>query len=144
MFTTSCYIRKNTLALRKKLEELGYNICFCAEFKDATWLTTFPAENSVYGTGYYRSGDPYKTQEETLAVYENTTFDIDCADNEELFLALAALRDDSDYMQWFCDYSGGNWTLCTEHVLRGSGEWHTEHGMLHKASVKEIIKQFNK
>ena len=27
--------------------------------------------------------------------------DIDCGDNEDLFLAVAALRDDTDYMQWF-------------------------------------------
>ena len=133
----------NTPKLREKLEELGYRICVCAEFDDAVWLSNSVQTDSIHGIGYFGEDELCKTQEEALSIYENTTLDIDCGDNEELFFALAALRDDSDYMQWFCDHKGGNWTLCTEKVNRGSREWHTEHGILHKASAEEIIKHFN-
>lgn len=75
---------------------------------------------------------------------EEVDMAIDCGSNETLFLAIAALRNDSDYMQWFCDYRGENWVQCTEQVCRGSREWHTEHGILHKASVEELVKHFSK
>lgn len=144
MFTHSCYIRKNTPELRERLRELGYEICPCTEFEGAVWLSTYAPTNSTHGIGYFGDDEPYKTQEEALAAYEHETKDIDCADNEALFLAIAALRRDSDYMQWFCDYRGENWVQCTEQVHRGSREWHTEHGILHKASVEELVKHFNK
>lgn len=146
MFTTSCYIRKNTPELRKKLEEFGYHICACAEFEDSVWLNNLLETSSIHGWGFLGEDAPFNTQEEALRVFEFESKDnkVDCGTNEPLFLALAALRDDSDYMQWFCDYSGGNWTLCTERVHRGNREWHTEHGILHKASVEEIIKHFKK
>lgn len=89
MFTTPCFIRKNTPELRKKLEELGYKYSTFDDLK-LDGITTFPAksEYSVWAN-YHFDG------KHTLKSY------IDCGDNERLFLALAALRDDSDYMQWF-------------------------------------------
>jgi hypothetical protein len=106
-FTTPCFIRKNTPELRSKLKELGYDICCCTEFKDACWLNTFllDKEHSVHGVGYLDEEEPL-TLEQRLQCFlaDNARSEhpnIDCGTNEELFLALAALRDDSDYMQWF-------------------------------------------
>ena len=74
---------------------------------------------------------------------------IDCGDNEELFLAIAAMRDDTDYMQWFVLdepqqwVNIGRWTnvgdmfiVTTEH---NQSDW-----KCHKASVEEIIEHFKK
>ena len=90
MFIQSCFIRKNTPELRKKLEELGYtNIPngrgeWYIPIEELKYLVTYPISGCYQGcNGYW---------------YED---DFDCGTNEELFLALSALRDDSDYMQWF-------------------------------------------
>jgi len=78
-FTTPCFIRKNTEALRKKLEEIGYKMLFPIEYDNLecsdNWVNDIKSLNDCNG--------------------------IDCGTNEELFLAIAALRDDSNYMQWF-------------------------------------------
>lgn len=81
-FIQPCFIRKNTPELINKLKELGY-ISHIFNNNDA---------NNIYvdKLGTYISVD-----------IENLPYYIDCGTNEELFLALAALRDDSDYMQWF-------------------------------------------
>ena len=83
-FTTKCFIRKNTPELRNKLKELriphnDFDDC------DRPWIAVNYGMWISVDEGYDR-----------LFPYE-----IDCGTNEELFLALAAMRDDSDYMQWF-------------------------------------------
>lgn len=82
---------------------------------------------------------------------------VDCGTNEELFLAIAALRDDSNYMQWFItdsilsvsyDDSIGNdhyfiepkgimffWDKNWNHATIISGRYH-------KATVDELIEHF--
>lgn len=73
----------------------------------------------------------------------------DCGTNEELFLAIAALRDDSNYMQWF---------ICTEDYIESPakewkvGDWDLntcpdvtyEQQLPHwrKATVEELINHF--
>ena len=78
-FTTPCFIRKNTPELRKKLEELGYIILFSAR--------------NGYGNGLCACGNSVSSSDTPLNV-------IDCGENEQLFLALAALREDNDHKQW--------------------------------------------
>lgn len=91
MFIQPCFIRKNTPELRKKLEELGYKDSTFVDLK-LGGIITFPSRNE------YSVWANYHFNVHTLNSY------IDCGTNKELFLALAALRDDSDYMQWFiCD-----------------------------------------
>ena len=94
-FCQQCFIRKNTLELRKKLEELGYEPngyeCFW-EDNSRYIITTIDNQGYSYYTLCIKDS----------CLLENELF-IDCEDNEELFLALAALRNDSDYMQWFTD-----------------------------------------
>ena len=91
MFTQSAFIRKNTPELRKKLEELGYKQYFLYLQGDE-FIDTFHHE-------FY--GWVYSSYTENLVLNNYLHNRIDCGTNEDLFLALAALRDDSDYMQWF-------------------------------------------
>ncbi len=82
---------------------------------------------------------------------------IDCGTNEELFLAIAALRDDSNYMQWFItdsilsvsyDDSIGN----DHYFIEPKGimffwdeNWNYAtiiSGRYHKATVNELIEYF--
>lgn len=77
---------------------------------------------------------------------------IDCGDNEKLFLAIAALRDDSDKMQWFVsDYEISNhktgeillpvgyWNQCTEEYF---SDYELSVEYWHKATTKELIEHF--
>ena len=123
-FTQPCFIRKNTPELRKKLEDLGY-ISHIFNNNDA---------NNIYADklGTYISVD-----------IENQPYYIDCGTNEQLFLALAALRDDSDKWQLFIfdgidvpDYflQKGDMWICSldKHLVENC----------HKATVEEIIEHF--
>lgn len=82
---------------------------------------------------------------------------VDCGTNEELFLAIAALRDDSNYMQWFIadsilsvSYgdSIGNDHYFTEPkgiMFFWDENWDNEtiiSGRYHKATVDELIEHF--
>ena len=97
MFTTSCFIRKNTPELRKKLEELGYKPFGSIKYEwDTGWgLST---DNRL---GEFESFD--NNGLENIIKCESPDYEdsIDCGDNEELFIALAALRDDKPDYQWF-------------------------------------------
>jgi len=99
MFTHSAFIRKNTPEIRQKLEGLGYTEhTSILSLGDENCVVTFP-DQSEYMTVHISSVD-----EEML---EETK---DCSDNEELFFAIAALRDDSDKHQWFRNiFKGGVW-----------------------------------
>lgn len=110
-FTTPCFIRKNTPELCKKLEELGYkrNHYFDEEsFNDedvGLQCNPLDCDNNII-TGEYT--DLYCLDEEELK-----DCGIDCNTNEQLFLAIAALRDSSDIHQLFTDGHswGGNLNL---------------------------------
>lgn len=125
MFAQPCFIRKNTPELRKKLEDLGYvNVSKIRYF-----------DKSIYTYCGYKICfvSPYKIKK----VYNNF---IDCGTNEDLFLAIAALRDDSDYMQWFTD--GEKWFQNKQNDIEvihyGAGNPIN----FYKASVEEIIEHF--
>lgn len=137
-FTTAVIIRKNTPELREKLEKLGYNPTqnghgeWFIPINKLSYLETFPLSKSYMGrTGFWNSV-------------------IDCGTNEELFLALAALRDDTDKDQWFTD--GTDWAIWREDgSFRGKPiagfEFHylpssTNYNKYHKATAKEIIEHF--
>ena len=78
-FTTPCFIRKNTDNIRNRLKEVGYKMLSPIEYDNLecsdNWVNDIKSLNDCNG--------------------------INCGFNEELFLAIAALRDDSNYMQWF-------------------------------------------
>jgi hypothetical protein len=109
MFTQECFIRKNTKELQDKLRKLGYDICCCCYFKGAVWLDTNTEDCSVHGIGYIGEELEYMgidTLEKSLNFFlsENEKSEnksIDCGENEDLFLAIASLRDDTNKNQWF-------------------------------------------
>lgn len=128
-FTTPCFIRKDTECFRENLKELGY-IPFDDDKRD--------------GLVADKSGYIYSILENNLI---NSTYN--CGNNKELFLAIAALRDDSNYMQWF---------ICTEDYIESPdkewkvGDWDLntcpdvtyEQQLSHwrKATVEELINHF--
>lgn len=89
-FTTQCFIHKNTANIRNRLKELGY---YCNPYLG--WHNLFTC---VFGINSVYSLDDYDTN--GLKEIDGL---IDCGTNEELFLAIAALRDDTDKNQWFTD-----------------------------------------
>lgn len=143
-FTTPCFIRKNTQELRIGLEELGYNILNSGN-------TTLD-EHNYDGKGSHKSieeGKAIITSYGNLygVIYNVDTVTkkerIDCGTNEELFLAIAALRDDTDKYQWFTD--GDKWILCPK--TKFSTYWvyndiDVNTDTIHKATVDELIEHF--
>lgn len=137
-FTTPCFIRRNTVELRKKLEELGYY--------------PHPSEKKLYEKYPNYVGPSLHTGRGFYAIMpigydEELRFEIYCGTNEDLFLALAALREDNDYMQFFTN--GTHWYLCEANRIENSSLFDKEYKLqikdgsdYHKATVEEIIEHF--
>lgn len=135
-FTTPCFIHKNTEELRKKLEELGYL------FIPNGWNEwSIPIENCEY---LLCDADTY--QGNSISYYTGKmckpNLGIDCIENEELFISIAALRDESDIHQWFTDSK--EWFLCQ--YLKVAMHYQDKPEILfekwHKATVNELIEHF--
>lgn len=128
-FTTAAFIRRNTPELRKKLEELGYRLSG-AELNEDLCIFTEP-EYGLYSVEFF-SNIPHPDE----------TDSVDCGTNENLFLAIAALRDDIDIHQWFTD--GKEWFQCR--FLKVGMHYSDKPEILferwHKATVEELIKHF--
>lgn len=130
MFTTPCFIRKNTPELMQKLWELGYHIYPTCRGIDIINPYIFAHR------GYYAQSPIGRIEEIKW---------IDCGDNEELFLAIAALRDDSDKEQYFTD--GIRWFKCpyerVEECRKNAGNYGNKLiDYSTKATVKELIEHF--
>lgn len=125
-FTTAAFIRKNTPELRKKLEELGYKR-YGNPFQitdDSKLITTIDGEYVPYNVSL------------------DDSF-LDCGTNKDLFLAIVALRDDTDKYQWFTD--GNKWIQCPD--IKFSTYWVYNNidinlDTIHKATVEELIEHF--
>ena len=141
-FTTPCFIRKNTAELRKKLEELGYKLNNGKAW--GRFLVTFRIEET--NEWKYVASPEWDLQ-------NNPDIDvsIDCGTNEDLFLALAALREDSDYMQFFTD--GTEFILCDRYDwvdmysvlcsgLSNAKDRVKELDKFQKATAEELIEHF--
>lgn len=137
-FTTPCFIRKNTPELRKKLEELGYSYGKPEYYidDDDNKYDFIMCHNGRFfllsqANHVIRNGHPLKKHGS-----------INCETDEELFLGIAALRDDTDDSQWFTD--GEDWFLCQ--YLKVGMHYQDKPEILfdkwHKASVDELIEHF--
>ena len=121
-FTTQCFIHKNTANIRNRLKELGY---YCNPYLG--WHNLFTC---VFGINSVYSLDDYDTN--GLKEIDGL---IDCGTNEELFLAIAALRDDTDKFQWFISPEG-IWAYNKNNdSISVSPKWR-------KATVYELIEHF--
>ena len=138
-FTQACFIRRNTPELRKKLEDLGYQ---------------YGGAERTYGEPtclYCNMGRYY----ECVQKPSRDVSIIECDDNEELFIALAALRNDTNENQWFIaqrtmwdeNYNGeitvyyeeGEWLLWDYYSFMEDIP-----SDFRKATVGEIIEHFKK
>nr|DAF50689.1 MAG TPA: hypothetical protein [Myoviridae sp. ct04y17] len=130
-FTTPCFIRKNTQELRRGLKELGYfnNSPQWTNNCSIIWAYQYPMKG--FDTPNYVIADSFDIPFDKHSALCGKF--IDCGTNEELFLAIAALRDDTDKYQWFTD--GDLWFKCGDEVCN-------EGRKIHKATVNELIEHF--
>lgn len=143
-FTAPCFIRKNTERLRESLKRLGIRPLLSNERLNAIGdnIKVYHGREAVFSCSY--------SQE----LYGHF---LDCGTNESLFLAIAALRDDTDDSQWFVadsplsvsydDIVGNDhyftepkgsvffWDINWMHATIISGNYH-------KATVEELIEHF--
>ena len=131
MYTAACFIRKNTKELRDKLSSITGT---------ERWL--FSLRN---GYGNYIIHNQYIDSSDN-SVEDNNCDLIDCGDNEDLFLAIAALRDDSNEHQWFVwdfeegdEGKGDRWK-----IYDNDSNWCWWIFEVHKATVEELIGHFKK
>lgn len=140
MFTTHVFIRKNTLELRQKLNELWYEICPCSATGGDSWL--YNIGNTIHAVG---------PEEQDIFIEDMKLFKrerVDCGTNDKLFLALAALRDDSDIDQLFTN--DRDWTVYRDETREGGlcgfeffgfpSDFNIDN--YHKATKEEIIEYF--
>lgn len=125
MFTTTCYVRGvMTESLQSSLTEMGYHVL--------TSLFNLAGPYECYIVAY-ENGNEGCVAPCDLDVHIAPGC-IDCGDNVEMFLALAALRDDSDFMQWFCDDTRTVFDICRKQKYDGI--------FRHKMSAEEIVEHF--
>lgn len=132
MFTQPCFIRKNTPELRYKLGIIGLRPNTLDDFKNE-WLAANYGMYISVGRGFQ----------------DLHPKDIDCDTNENLFLAIAALRDDTDRNQWFVHKSGYHWWRTEfDSFEKCFYDINDDHDLkledFHKATVQELIEHFSK
>ena len=136
-FIQPCFIQKCTPALIEKLVGLGYKI----------------AGKTILSYGIFCNNGKFKicSTNEQPSIKDKDF--IQCYDNEDLFLALAALRDDSDINQWFIYNTINNavgkfetieWILCKDNNVCNYLNWDNCYKYCQKATVEEIIEHFKK
>lgn len=135
-FTHECIISKNTSELRASLEKLGYK--YGIPPYNHYGYRSLVTYNGLDGVSKYYGTDKVKV--------DNV---INCGTNEELFLAIAALRDESDKAQWFVSDANQFTGMCMTAVDFGefrfcSIDKFPPSGLFHKATVEELIKHFSK
>ena len=112
-FTTPCFVKKNTPEIQKRLKELGYELSNSVRSK-------MTGEIYCY-LGYCYAYCPIGCHSP-----------FDCGENEDLFFAIAALREESDKFQWFID-DLGNWEMSRSDVWMNG----------HKATFGEILMKYD-
>ena len=139
-FTTPCFIRKNTQELRRGLEELGYSKDYPEWTVDCSIIWAYQYPMKGFDTPVYVIADSFDIPFDKHSALCGKF--IDCGTNEELFLAIAALRDDTDKNQWFTD--GDLWFKCGDEVCNETIEYYlNKYGRkIHKATVNELIEHF--
>ena len=136
-FTTPCFIRKNTPELRKKLEELGYvkNSPIWTDNCSIIWAYQYPVKG--FDTPNYVIANSFDIPFDKHSLLCGEF--IDCGTNEELFLAIAALRDDTSNNQyWIFDEDFYKWKK-GDFIIGRFGRCSC---YCHVATVEELIEHF--
>lgn len=156
MFTQSAFIRKNTIELKDKLSELGYDVSELKDTSECIATTSLFSKAVGINESSFDSTNPHHTW--------NCAGRIDCGKNEELFLAICALNDSTDKNQWFIlEANIGSINFPESMLMRGEAvkclvdKWNTDldedgassyfssrNWPSHKASLEELFKIFNK
>lgn len=132
------YIKCSISDLGEALEELGYTID--------------PSSDSEDSYTYIFNGHVYTTEADQLDDVLPINNAINCEKNDELFLAIAALRDDSDYKQYFvCDVEE-SWANLELYRPVGSMSYSlvcdfmsiNDKKNYHKATIEELVNYFIK
>lgn len=140
MFIKECFIRKNTEQLILNLYKLGYEY-----YRPLDWF-----KNICTNFGKNIDFDGNESDRYVIDAFDDGYIShfnkimIDCGTNEELFLAIAALRDDSDKHQWFTN--DVFWIKCSQIDLKNELDNNYEEFCVadfHKATVEELIKKFS-
>lgn len=145
MFTTPCFIRKNNKALRDRLSKMGYYPFYGTDDEE-----DYCNLSKGLGVNHKPWGAPSFFSIHNPDYFISCGW-IDCGDNEDLFFALASLRNDTDKGQWFImdidiytHIGKGDWFMATDI----NGKYHVgtkiEPCYCHKASVEELKKHFRK
>lgn len=144
-FVQPCFIKKNTPELRKKLEELGYEPSHRISIYPDVYQNL--AVCNFFGNRYYGVSDKEASRPGNIEDAIKNRGMIDSGTNEDMFLAIAALRDDTDKNQWFIcikdletafeSFYVGDFILCKIDKFPKS-----EEGYFRKATTKEIIEHF--
>lgn len=125
----------NTTEMREWLEKIGYKLV--DERVDFPFMQTNPV-GFKFPNGTYRTCRYYGKPPLEEAGYVN------CLGNTDLFRAVTAVRNDSDFMQWFTD--GYTWACCQtkkwEDYVVLSYNFYLRN--CHKATLEELIEHFKK
>lgn len=118
-----------------------------------TGILSSPSEKKLYeqysnyvGSSLHTGRGFYTTI--PIGYDEELRFEINCETNEELFLAIAALRDDSDKYQYFVTEEEMHWLNQNTWMPVGSfifsyvDNYTDIDGKVHKATVEELISHF--
>lgn len=138
-FTQSCFIRKNSKELQNELKKMGYETNSITTDTGCIATASIAGAFIVINEWQWDSVDPRITW--------NNKDRVDCGDNEDLFLAIAAINDENDYMQWFvCDDGVSMFRIdqkgfsADKFVHEYMTGWDTTG--YRKATVKELIEEF--
>lgn len=129
-------IGDNTKENREHLEKIGYDIsCPCVRFKTLSLFTD-------------KDGEVHTFQEEELGeclleIKQGKCDLTNCIGNPQLFKAVSAMRDDSDYMQWFTNYKRDEWLLCKKENYQDFVKLNV-HVNFHKATLSELQYHFQR
>ena len=138
MFTTPCFIRKNTPELRKQLEELGYLTPSKVWYDEDFAICTIYRDNT---SGYFNA----KIDDDFERIIAPSYSYIDCGTNEDLFIAIASMTDDeyglSDYYIVITDHDPRYIKGSIHKALPISSVIHPS--CYRKATVEELINYFN-
>lgn len=140
MYTCNCFIRKSTKELTEKVYRLGDRP------GDWFWHSDIRTLLIVDNDKYYCKDDENDNDKNLIKQGY-----IDCKDNERMFLALAALRDDTDKNQWFINNQNGEFVFCKYDKFKyyiltdptNLKSYVDISAEFHKATVSDIISHFS-